>query len=128
MANQDSLLRLQEHLLNVLELKLELARTLEELLRDVVALENDFGSEINWSYLLRDLHNVVYQVDVNEAFRFVDDIEEQINDIPYKVRRATSAMRTAVNPVLRKTPVYLDAAHPPIEEDYSELPPVEKQD
>jgi len=120
MLNQEqTIAQLQDHLVSVLELKLELAQKLEEMLRAVVILENDTSSQFNWSYLLKDLHTALYDVDLNASFRFVDDVEEQINDIPFKIRRVTQSMRTAVNPILRNTPVFFDASNPPTEQDFA---------
>lgn len=117
---------LHEHLYSLLESKLELAKSLEEILRGIALLEGDYSSDINWSYILRDLKLEVAQVDLNTVLAFIDEIEEQINDIPYKVKRATQKMRTAVNPILKNTPVFYDAANPPLQEDYLAPPPVQK--
>ena len=118
--------RLSERVYSLLESKLEILQEIEELKRDMAVAENqpmiesEPDSVVNWSYMLADLHTVVNQIDVNTVFSFIDDIEEQVNDLPYKVRLAKQKMRTAVNPIFRNTPVFFDASNPPAPEDFKE--------
>jgi len=119
---------LQQHVYSLLESKLELAKTIEELNRAIVTLEGDTSSELNWSYLLHDLKLSLYDIDLNYALGFINEIDEQISDLPYKVRRAQQKMRTAVNPILRNTPVFFDASNQPEETDYLNPRDPEKKD
>jgi hypothetical protein len=111
---------LHQHVLNLLECKLEAARELDNLLHEIVLLESDWSSEVNWSYLLSELKEKVGDVDLNSNFGFIEDIEEQINDVPYKIKRASNSFKLAVNPIFKNTPVFFDAAYPPDPSDYFE--------
>lgn len=117
-----TLQNLYQHVVNLLECKLELAKALEDLQREIAVMEEDWSSNINWSYLLEDLKHEVAGVDLNNLLAFIDDIEQQINDVPYKMKRASDSFKLAVNPILKNTPVFFDAANPPEDTDYLETP------
>lgn len=97
-------------------------RGIEQLRFEVQRLENDWSGNQNWSLLLRDLAGLIEESDVDGALGFLDDIQEAVDDLPIKVRRADQAMRMAINPILKNTPVYFDAEHPPENSDYLNPP------
>lgn len=123
---EQQLQKLYSHVVNLLESKIELIKALDDLRREIVMLEEDWSSRINWSYLLEDLKHEVDGVDLNTALGFIDDIEQQITDVPYKLKRADASFKLAVNPILKNTPVYFDTVNPPEDSDYLE-PPTENK-
>lgn len=114
--------KLYQHVANLLSCKLELTKALEDLQREIVVMEGDWRSNINWSYLLEELKHEAASIDLNATFSFIDDIEEQINDVPYKMKRTSDSYKLAVNPILKNTPVFFDAANPPEDSDYFGTP------
>lgn len=107
---------------NLLESKLDMIKELDNLSAEVDRLARNTESEINWSYLLEDLKQQLDGINIEYALGFIDDIEEEVNDLQFKEQRAIQKMRTQVNPLLKNTPVYFDAAHPPSISDFAEHP------
>jgi hypothetical protein len=97
---------------DLLELKLEVLKNVDnfsrELLRVEQKLQNEEENGLIWSYIFSELRQAVDDVDVEYIFNFVDDIEEALNDVDYKEKMAIRKIRSSINPIFRNTPVYFD--------------------
>lgn len=100
------------------DLRLQMANLVQDLQENLGKLENAQNQSVNMSYILRDFWETLSNIDLNESFSFISDIEQNANELSYKVRKAEEEIRTAVNPILKNTPVYFDAVNPPDELDY----------
>jgi hypothetical protein len=119
---------LHQSIANLLEAKFDMIKELDTLIAEMTKLERMRDGSVNWSFLLEDLKAVMEDINLNVSLNFIDDIEEQVNDLEYKEKRAIQKMRESVNPILKNTPVYFDAANPPAMQDYADKTTAKEED
>lgn len=115
---QKDINNLQDFLTSLLQQKEDVQYALNGFILEVEKLKQKYYTDLEYTYLLDDLKQILDSANLQDSFYFLDEIEQELNDLPIKIKKAQDAYKILVNPILKNTPVYFDAANPPDPRDY----------
>lgn len=73
------------------EKKTEFSDILYRLKNVIEDIEKKLDKNFNLSHILNDLNNIVDNINPEEAFNFVDDLDEEVKTLDYKYSKAQKA-------------------------------------